>query len=149
MSNINSALMIRDKVIERDLQGKSQDELIRIKTEAEKREYNRIQNIDYDDCFVSSSIDQTTIAIINDLLDARIQRDFTNEVIRIENYTITILEANKEHYNIINKELKLDVDYYGCGYGKVTGKGARKYMDELEDLNKQIKKYISKNRFIA
>lgn len=149
MSNMSSALMIRDKAIEKDLQGKSREELLNIKAEAEKRESYRIENVDWDDCFVSSSIDRTTISIINSLLDSRTKRDFTNEVITIEGYTVTILEANKQHYHIVNNELKLDVNYFGCGYGNVTGKGARKYMDELEDLNKQVKKYIKSNQFIA
>lgn len=148
MSNLNSALMMRDVVLQKELENKSRDELIKLREEAQKRETERIQNIDYDDCFVSSSIDRTTISIIDSLLDTRVKRDFTNTVITIDDYIITILEENKEHYNIINKKLNLNVNYYGCGYGRTTGKGAIKYIDELEDLKKQIKKYISKNRYI-
>lgn len=148
MSNISSALMISDRVIKQELQSKSKEELLKLKEEAEKRERNRILNIDYDDCFVSSSIDTTTISIINSLLDTRVKRDFTNHVFNIDNFIITILNVDKQYYNIVNKELNLNVDYYACGYGKVTGKGARKYIDELEELNKKIKSYINKNKFM-
>jgi hypothetical protein len=146
---MSSALMKMSAVLRNDLKGKSREELLSIRAEAEKRETHRIANVDWDDCFVSSSIDRTTISIIDSLLDARIKRDLTNEVLTIEGYTITILEADKQHYHIVNNELKLDVNYFGCGYGNVTGKGARKYMDELENLNKQVKKYIKVNQYVA
>lgn len=147
MSNMNSALMMRDVILEKELKTKTKEELLILKKEAEKREKNRIANIDWDDCFISSSIDRTTISIINSLLDTRIKRDFTNFTLKIDDFTITILEESKQHYHIINQLIKLDVDYYGCCYGKVTGKGARKYVDELEDLNKQVRNYIRVNKY--
>lgn len=153
MSNMSNALNMRYEVVERNLKGKSREELLKIRSEAEEREIERIENmIDWDYCFATSSVDRATINTCNELLEIRTKRDFTNTNIDIEVnniiFNVTILEADKQHYNIINKANKLDVNYYGCGYGKVTGKGARKFMDDLEEVNKQVKKYINKNRYM-
>jgi hypothetical protein len=148
MGNMNQALAIRDRVLKAELKEKSIDELIKLKSEAELRESNRIQNIDWDDCFISSQIDQSKISIINQLLDTREERNFDGTTLTINDYTIEILEANKRHYHIINKNLKIDVDYYAAGFGSLTGKGARKYVDELEEINEQVKKYMKANKYM-
>jgi hypothetical protein len=145
---MSSALLMRDRVLTNELKGLSKEKLLKLKNEAIEREHNRINNTDWDDCFVSSQIDRTKIATINQLLDTRVEKDFTNTILEIDGYTITILESNKFHYNIVNKELKLNVDYYACGYGNITGKGARKYIDELENINKKVKNYMKINRYM-
>lgn len=145
MSNMSSALTIRDRVIEKELTSKSIEELLKIKEECKSRISNRIQNSDNDDTFVSNSLDQTTVSTIDHIIKNSTKKSYNGKCIEIDDYVINIIEQEKQHYKIINKSLNLNVEYFGCGYGKVTGKGARKYIDELEELNKQIRKYISNN----
>lgn len=145
MSNMSSALTIRDRIIEKELTSKSIEELLKIKEECKSRISNRIQNSDNDDTFVSNSLDQTTVSTIDHIIKNSTKKSYNGKYIEIDDYVINIIEQEKQHYKIVNKSLNLNVEYFGCSYGKVTGKGARKYMDELEELNKQIRKYISNN----
>lgn len=146
MSNMLEALNNSEATLERWLKGKTRAELIKIRKEAEKNIAERIERmVDFDDCFVSEKIDRETINIINSLLETKVKRTFKNCKLTIGDYYITIINE----FNILIKNDKLGIDVNYNNIGRVTGKGARKYIEEIYEIySKKVRKFRSQNKWL-
>ena len=134
MSNMLSALNLNDYSFKNQFKKKSREELIQLRDETKKNIARLHQEmIDYDDGFVSLKINEDILHTINKLLETKVKRSFKNCRLVFNEYYITIIDE----YNILVKNDKLGIDVHYNDIGKVTGKGARKYIDEIEQLLNQ------------
>ena len=145
MSNMLSALNLNDYSFKNQFKKKSREELIQLRDETKKNIARLHQEmIDYDDGFVSLKINEDILHTINKLLETKVKRSFKNCRLVFNEYYITIIDE----YNILVKNDKLGIDVHYNDIGKVTGKGARKYIDEIEICRDKVRHFKCHNKWL-
>lgn len=145
MANMLNALNSCYDVLTKELEGKTRKELIKMRDNAKKSIEERFKSgIDFDYCFASQKIDEATISIVNNLLDNKVKRSFKNCKLVFNNYYITVISE----FNILIKNDKLGIDVNYNDVGRITGKGAKKYIEELHKIYRKVIAFRWSNKYL-
>lgn len=145
MSNMLSALNLNDYSFKNQFKKKTRKELIRLRDETKKNIARLHQEmIDYDEGFVSLKINEDILHTLDKLLETKVKRTFKNTKLVFNDYYITVIDE----YNIIVKNDKLEINVHYNDIGKVTGKGARKYIDEIQKIYRKVIAFRWSNKWL-